>query len=300
MKRPLYERVIDRLWCEVGRVVEDRTELPGRGRQAAPEGSISGGMKWPAACAALASGRLNSRGFRRRRAVREVVETLAPSDGRHFARWLAALRPELLEDPKVRRANNWGDPIQAPGWALGTARPWSPTSLRYLAHTVWIEDAGLTGPGRLVVEVGVGFGGFGSMVAAVSGGRVLLVDLPDVEACAALQMRDCGFAEHLAGDETSNEPFCFVSNYAFTELARELQDEYIERFASRASSGLIVSNANLFASRIGGRSNQELVTALRASGVPAKIVEGATILGPSDVMCGNQIICWGGDLSRAF
>ena len=290
MKRAIHHRAIDRIWCEVGRKRENAAPLPAAASSSS--GSVSGTMLWPLACKALADGTWSSRDFRRRRAVRQVVETLAPMDGRHFARWIKSVRPSLLAHSTARAANAWGDPIQAPGWILGTAESWSPTSLRYLAHALWLEESGFTKPKGAAVEVGVGFGGLAAMMAAVSEVGTHLVDLPDVERAAKLQMKELGLEDFVASKVSPGEGFCFVSNYAFTELNRDLQDEYVERYARHAESGVIASNARIFSEGIGGRSNEKLVRRLHDAGLDARIVADSPMLGPSDRMCGNVLIWW--------
>lgn len=152
MRRTIRARVIDRLWTSMcvrrqGGGVEAAGSLP-----ASCDGSVSGTMGWPAACQALASGEIAAGGFRRMKAVREVVETLAPSDGRHFAEWIRRHDGCWLDDERVVGADDWGDPIKAWHWILGTRRAFSPTTLRYFAHAIWLRDCGYVRPGGVVVE----------------------------------------------------------------------------------------------------------------------------------------------------
>lgn len=292
MNRPIRERILDRVWVELASRMDDSTVPPESG-ETLDAGSVSSTMAWPLACAALADGIWQSSMFRRRRAVREVVETLAPSDGRYFARWIMSVRPELFEIPLVDRANNWGDPLQAPSWILGTKKPWSPTSLRYLAHALWMEMRGFTSRNATVVEVGVGYGGLGAMMAAVSGVNWVPMDLPPVLRAAEVHMKELGLDQNIRRLGQSDGMFSFVSNYAFTELSAPLQNEYIETTVRHALKGLILSNASQFASRIGGKDNQQLVTDLRKAGVDASCVWDSPLLGPSDKMFGNCVIQWG-------
>ncbi|MGD7653431.1 MAG: hypothetical protein ACQCXQ_09480 [Verrucomicrobiales bacterium] len=292
MKRPLAHRIIDRIWSEAGDRLQDPVRPPEASGDPSEVSSVSSTMEWPRACAALAAGTWTSHGFRRRKSVRQVVETLAPSDGRHFAKWIASHHPEFLNDPRVRAANDWGDPIQAPSRVLGTTRAWSPTSLRYLAHAHRLLDSRFNHARGTAVEIGVGFGGLSAMLAICHGVSTAMVDLQEVERAAALQMAELELAAHAKPNKLPEADFCLISNYAFTELPSELQDAYIDRYLRHAQSGVILSNARVFSGRIGGRSDEQLVGILQAAGVPAEIGRNPAILGPADRSCGVSLIHW--------
>jgi hypothetical protein len=293
--RPIIDRLLDRAWCEFNNRLEDRSLPPKAADGRTVAESVSGTLAWPLACAALASGAWQSKGFRRTRAVREVVETLGLTDGRYFARWIAGIAPEYLEDESIRHVNDWGNPVQAPGWSLGVQRAFSPTSLRYLAHALWLKREGLVKPNGLVVEIGVGFGGLAAMNALVSGASTVWIDLPEVERAASLMMRENGLGDFVAERTGMGRGFCLISNYAFTELSTALQDSYFDEIIRHSTSGIIVSNAEMFARGIGGRTNEHLVDSFRASGIAARIDAESPILGPSDRYLGNRVITWRDD-----
>ncbi|MCW1885150.1 hypothetical protein OKA04_10460 [Luteolibacter flavescens] len=292
MKRRFIDRLHDRLWLEWSS--RKTTDTLGESGQAGREGSVSGTMAWPDACAVLARGGGTSRGFRRERAVREVVETLGPSDGRYHARRILTAAPELLRDPRVRAVNSWGDPVLWPALLLGTPAPYSPTTLRYLSHALWLRDHGLVKQGGTIVEIGVGYGGLAAMNAIVSGARTTLADLPPVTEAAMKMLGENGLAEFAtpATDSGPDGDYCVISNYAFTELTGELQDHYIGRYLRASTSGMIVSNANVFARSIGGRDDNALVAALHAAGIPARLDPASDLLGPSDHLGGVTLITW--------
>jgi hypothetical protein len=158
MKRPLIDRIHDRLWTITGNWLDIKRPLPSVECIAAVDGSISGTMDWPRACAALASGALTSKNFRRIHAVRQVVETLGPVDGRHFARWIRDSAPGYLTDKRVAAIDAWGDPIRWPAACLGTPRAFSPTTLRFLAHALWLKKEGFVKEGKLAYQEDVQHG----------------------------------------------------------------------------------------------------------------------------------------------
>lgn len=294
MKRRILDSIHDRLWVEL----TARTGLPilagAVGHVGSAAGSISGTMAWPVACAGLVASAGGDPDFRRRQAVRDVVETLGPSDGRYHARRVKSVDAGLLDDPRVLAAASWGNPIRWPGVLLGTSRPFSPSSLRYLSHAVWLKRHGLVQPGGTVIEIGIGYGGLAAMNAIISGVRTLLVDLDPVKDAAWEYLQDLGLGHHRVAEGEKMDPgnACLVSNYAFSELSRCLQDMYMDQYFAMAAHGMIVSNAAVFAGLIGGRSDAELVDCLRARGIAARLSDDDEILGPSDYLSRVRLIWW--------
>jgi hypothetical protein len=294
MKRPLIDRIHDRLWTITGNWLDIKRPLPSVECIAAVDGSISGTMDWPRACAALASGALTSKNFRRIHAVRQVVETLGPVDGRHFARWIRDSAPGYLTDKRVAAIDAWGDPIRWPAACLGTPRAFSPTTLRFLAHALWLKKEGFVKEGGTVVEIGVGFGGLAAMNAIVSNATTIMIDLPPVAVAAMLQMRELGLGNFASNDQSKATAgdVCFISNYAFTELSREMQDAYVDEFIRHADRGVILSNASVFADHMRSRDNNQIIELLSKHGAHAKVEKNSEILCPSDRFHGNSLMHW--------
>jgi hypothetical protein len=284
----------DRLWTITGDWLDIKRPLPSVECIAADDGSISGTMDWPRACAALASGALTSKNFRRIHAVRQVVETLGPVDGRHFARWIRDSAPGYLTDKRVAAIDAWGDPIRWPAACLGTPRAFSPTTLRFLAHALWLKKEGFVKEGGTVVEIGVGFGGLAAMNAIVSNATTIMIDLPPVALAAMLQMRELGLGNFASIDHSkvTAGDVCFISNYAFTELSREMQDAYADQFIRHADRGVILSNAAVFAQHMRSRDNNQIIELLTAHGINAKLESSSTVLCQSDIRFGNALVLW--------
>ena len=294
MKRPLIDRVQDRLWTLVGNAREIKRPVSSAGSIDSADGSISGTMDWPRACAALANGTWTSKNFRRTHAVRQVVETLGPVDGRYFSKWIRDNAPEYLTDRRVAAVDTWGDPIRWPAACLGTSRAFSPTTLRYLAHALWLKREGFVMEGGSVIELGVGFGGLAAMNAIVSKATTIMVDLPPVAEAAMLQMNELGLGKFASTDhaKAAAGDVCFISNYAFTELSRDMQDTYADQFIRHADRGVILSNAAVFSSHMQSRNNAQIIDLLKANGAAAHEEKISHILCPSDQYHGNSILRW--------
>ena len=291
-RRPMTDRLQDRLWSIYSR--RRGMETSAIVAAEAAQGSISGPMAWPRACAAFANGQIDSKHFRRLRAVLEVVETLAPCDGRHHAREIRkAGHASWFDHPEIRRAAAWGDPLVWPGFMLETPQAFAPTSLRYLSHALWLNTQGFIGSKSKVIEIGVGYGGLAAMNAIVSGVNTELVDLPDVSRAAIKMLDEIGMGSATRATVQPDVPAdCVISNYAFTELSGELQDAMIERHIARSRHGMIASNASLFARQIGGRTDKEVIAELRSHGLSATAHSSHPLLSASDQACGCVMIIW--------
>lgn len=256
--------------------------------------SVSSSMPWARAAAMFSDPATPITRFRRLKAVRDVVETVGPVDGRSYARKIRSWDPNFLTNPKITELDHWGDPIRWPAILLGTPRAFSPTTLRYLATALWLKREGYVTENSHIIEIGVGFGGLASMNAIVSHAHTTMVDLPQVESLAKRMMTDLGL-----GDDCSrcNAPpptadRCFISNYAFTELSAQAQDEYLEKWIRPASKGVIISNAAMFSKSIGGRSDADLLSMLRSAGIQAKSTKSSDLFSPADFLCDVTLIHW--------
>ena len=294
MKKSLIDRIHDRLWTLITDRLTHKRQPPTSACTEHDDASISGTMDWPRACAALADETWNSANFRRTLAVRQVVETLGPVDGRHYAKWIRDNAPECLSDKRVAAIDAWGDPIRWPGTLLGTPHATSPTTLRFLAHALWLRNEGFVKDGGTVVEIGVGFGGLAAMNAIVSNARTIMIDLPSVAQAAMLQMRELGLANFASinPNEAINRDVCFISNYAFTELSPDFQDSYAQKFIRHARRGVILSNAAVFAGHMRSRNNRQIIELLDDNGIHANEDKFSDILCQSDQHHGNSILHW--------
>lgn len=291
--RRLWHRLHDRAWREYGKVLSHPVVIPAGEATVADRSSISQETPWVAACSAFAEKRIASTDFRRNSAIREIVETVGPVDGRFYAACARAWGTDWLTDPAIARIDDWGNPLRWPGQLLGTARAFSPTTLRYLATALWLRKNGYVANGSQILEIGVGFGGLAATNAIVSGTTTSLVDLPPVENAALRMLGELGLAGFgKAGAEVHPQPDLVISNYAFTELNASVQQDYLDRYLRHARRGVIVSNSAVFAGSIHGRSDEDLIAWLNAAGIPAKLARTNDLLGPSDHICAVTLIHW--------
>lgn len=289
--RTWIDRFQDRMWREVGQRLERqyRVDITRLGAGS----SISEATPWVDVCAALADGRTTSDGFRRLKAVRDIVETVGPVDGAHYAGYVAGVAPQWLDHPAVAEIDAWGKPIRCPGWILGTASAMSPTTLRYLATALWLQRVAGMETGCRIVEIGVGFGGLAAMNHLVSSATTVLVDLPEVAGAARRMHQETSLdaASTLPGADSGTTDW-IISNYAFTELSATWQDRYIDSHLRHSRHGMILSNAELFSRNIGGRNDEALLDCLHRHGIRAWIDSENDLLSPGDHLCQVKIIRW--------
>ncbi len=123
----------------------------------------------------------------------------------------------------------------------------SPTQIRYAKI---VRDVHLLFPkivGGNIVEVGVGNGGLAAQLSKYFElSRYSLVDLPEVLALTSKILTSFDVQTHfdfippleLKGIESD----LFISNYAFSELRKEIQDMYLDNLISKAKSGYMIYN----------------------------------------------------------
>jgi hypothetical protein len=294
MKKSIIDKAHDRIWRVVTERLTARMPLPADNKTLDDNSSVSAAMEWPLACTALVSGAWTTRNFRKTHAVRQVVETLGPFDGKHFAQWILDHAPEYLMDDRVIAVDTWGNPIRWPACLLRTPRAFSPTTLRYLAHALWLKKEGFVKEGGTIIEIGVGYGGLAAMNALVSKATTIMVDLDPVAKTAMRCMKELGLGEYATTDyrKATEGKACFVSNYAFTELSRELQDAYASEWIRHTDCGVILSNAAVFLDHMQSRDNKEIIEMLSTHGLAARVETNDRILCKSDHQHGNALVTW--------
>ena len=190
--------------------------------------------------------------FRRQPVYRSIVETLSAEQGAEFL--------SAIDDPLVRRlclasaaADCVGGPTTFPyeGVAL------SPTTLRYGKVLCDLQRFFPKYPRmRRIVEIGVGYGGLARLVwehhllAETMLETYVGIDLAPVAMLARRYMDLCTSGNNvifLASEDTAVEDWDLViSNYAFSELDRTLQESYLARVLENASAGYLTMNTGLW------------------------------------------------------
>jgi len=231
--------------------------------------------------------------FRRYEILRRIVETNDYFQGRQYLSNIFSLAdqdetiyPKTLSD-LVSEFDSVGSPLCYKYKTLGLA---SPLALRYLDTALEIKRLFNLKSVDLVVEIGPGFGGLALMNSRLMKVKdYWLIDLPEVvDLCSRFldEFRtDTTFRDGLGLTSKQSYFDLVISNYAFSEIKRDMQVELAELVLSRSRKGYLVWN-NLGETYMGGVTLKEFL-----SWVPNPRVLSERPLTAN----GNQIIVWGLD-----
>jgi hypothetical protein len=164
----------------------------------------------------------------------------------------------------------------------------SPTLLRYLKVYLDLEKFFGSLRNLNIVEIGIGFGGQASLIRLLSKPlSYTLYDIPPVLGLAQKfieEIEASGNFTFLDGrNPEPSDPDLVISNYAFSELNRELQDQYLQNVVLKSARGYITWN-NLSEKTLGGYSLAELIRLIPDSQIHPER--------PNTSEC-NAIIVWG-------
>lgn len=241
----------------------------------------------------VTSANLSETVFNRFRCNRDYVQILEHVSFELGLKYLNLLRDlDALVDEKtlshLRLFNEVGHPMTYP--FPGLLGQFSPTLFRYLKVSADLKA--MFGPleNLRVSEIGIGFGGQAFVNAQVLGVKeIVLFDLPEV-----LKLGNRFLGEVLSGiqfekvdgrNPIPRDSDLVISNYAFSELARGIQEDYMSKVLSRSSRGYITWN-QLSQKSLDGMSEEEFMERLPG----AKKFDEVPL-----THSGNSIIAWGMD-----
>jgi len=246
---------------------------------------------YPEFCKRAAMSNRVFKNFKRSHAYRKILEHLKEEQGNRYLDIIRHDNPSLLEPgvwSQVRENDAVGNPYTFEYPVVGTA---SPTTLRYLKVCSDLKTLFGSLDGFTVVEIGAGYGG-----------QCLLID--KLWAIAEYRMYDldpvlsllCRYLEHfllrtryvpltLNRSAAVIQPLDLViSNYAFSELPRQLQDRYLQQIILKARRGYLTMNGGKDRTMRGKLTAEELLS----------LIGGSVIL-PEEPQTGhdNYILAWG-------
>lgn len=270
------------------RTLDETTAPHRRAAPLAPQTSISDEGAYLAFCARAAADSAVFQTFRREPVYVQTLEHVTEQQGREYLRIIRRDSPHLLtEFLELCRANDrFGSPTTCEYPGIGAI---SPVTLRYLKVLSDLERHFGDLTDKRVIEIGVGYGGQCSLVLRRWRVRsYVLVDLEPALALARRYLTALGVENGLDFKPPNflvarDHDLC-ISNYAFSELARDIQDRYARLAVSSASRGYLTCNFISNLHGIDSWSRHEL----------ERLHAGAHWLPEQPITYhGNEILVWG-------
>lgn len=182
--------------------------------------------------------------FRRNPAYTTVLEHVSEEQGREYLRLLSPGGRARRNVEEAAKNDTIGNPVTM---RLDSELSISPTTLRYLKVADDVQRLFGALDGAEVVEIGVGYGGQCRILDSIFQIKsYTLVDLKPVLSLAAEFLSNFPLRctlRLMTMNELSPQPYDFaLSNYALTELSRNVQDIYFAKALRHTRSGYITYN----------------------------------------------------------
>lgn len=205
--------------------------------------------------------------FKRDPDYTRILEHTTQAQGRAYLDIVRSRYAHLLERlDRFARNDRHGDPVTYEYGALGA---WSPTTLRYIKVLGDLEAHFGDLATMDVIEIGGGYGGQCVIVDAYGGAAsYTLVDLAPCLELAGRYLEACGVegVERLTMEALPAVASydLVISNYAWSECTRAVQETYFERVLGRSARGYLTCN-EVNPERFGSFGREELLARLPAS-----------------------------------
>ncbi len=228
--------------------------------------------------------------FRRKYDYREILEHVTYAQGGSYLAKIEEKSPQnYIELVKRNKENDlFGNPYKYLYPGVGRV---SPTTLRYISTAIDIFEIIGINEDSVIAEIGVGYGGQAAILERMYGIRnYSAFDLPSVIQLSNTYLNSINSKLKFINTELSTAKNNYwdlaISNYAFSELHRDLQLSYIEQVITKSKSGYMIMNSGR--SNITGRSEGKLSLDDVRKYIPnLKVKEEIPLTGPD-----NYIIYW--------
>jgi hypothetical protein len=241
---------------------------------------------YPSLCGSASK---NSEIFKKFRSARVMVEALDHVSIEQGNAYISEILKSRLWSEKFSKTLVYIDTIGKPRkFRFRPYGTFSPTLIRYLKVYIDLEQNFGSLKNLKVAEIGIGFGGQASLIGLVDKPlSYTCYDIPPVLELAQKFTNELEIPGNFTFIDGRNpkpsSPDLVISNYAFSELNREVQDQYLKHLVLPSPRGYITWNP--FAAKIlGAHSLAELLRLIPNSQIyPEK----------PNTFEGNAIIVWG-------
>lgn len=213
----------------------------------------------------------------------EILEHVSFSLGERYLKYVQRDPSLLSHARRICDSDTIGNPTKFLYSGFGGA---SPSTLRYLKVAGDLTREFRTLNGLHVVEIGVGYGGQARVLSELFEIETYtLVDLPEVLALSERFLETAGNANSFRFVSPRElgpiDADLVISNYAFSELRREVQEEYLDFVVLGAPRGYMTYN-NITPPSFNSLTAVELARRVRGTVTPER---------PRSYP-GNQIVIW--------
>jgi putative sugar O-methyltransferase len=261
------------------------------------QSSCSDDDKYPRFCLQAANEDEIYNSFRRHPIYTSIVETVSKQVGENYFQMALSKKPELKN-----YLNNFvssekiGSPQTFP-YKYNFFSPkyfFSPTTLRYInVLSDLIQFFGNLN-GMRIVEIGGGYGGLCKIISDFY--QLKSYTLIDLYPCLQLSKRflddfSISNVEYLTEEElnSNNEYDLVISNYAFSEIRREIQDVYMNKVLQKSSRGYLLCNFKTHTWDNNQMSTEDFKQMIK----DIKSFKNNPILSKIDLACGIELLIWG-------
>lgn len=183
--------------------------------------------------------------FRRIYDYREILEHVNYDLGKKYLSIILKKNPKILVNIDEFRKN---DLIGKPRtYDFGDVGRLSPTTLRYIATALEISEKVGKSKFSNIVEIGGGYGGQASILQSLNFfQKYYIYDLPEVQVLiqkfsSRREMKNILYPNF--AEELNVEFDLVISNYAFSELPRQIQNWYLEKVILKSRNGFMIMNS---------------------------------------------------------
>jgi len=183
--------------------------------------------------------------FRRRPEYLEILEAVSESNGQSYLDEVKKMAPQLLESrEEIFKNDDWGNPIRFKYSEFGEV---APSTLRYTKVLADLYHHFDDLDGKRIAEIGVGYGGQCRLISTFSSpAEYTLIDLQPALRLAQRYLDNYALnttLRFMTMNELQSEAYDLViSNYAFTELPRNVQEVYMKKVVMESGNGYLTYN----------------------------------------------------------
>jgi len=216
---------------------------------------------YPTLCGLAASSDNVFKEFRKYEVLIQALDHVSIQQGFDYLDEVMRLEPwNKTFSSVIRHIDSIGNPNK---FKFGNYGTFSPTLIRYLKVYLEIKKELGEFDNQRVSEIGVGFGGQATLINLLSNpSSYRLFDIPPVLDLAKKFGKTIGVEDNFCYFDGRAPVPCdsdiLISNYAFSELARDVQETYLENVILKSKRGYITWN-DLSTNQLGGYSLSDLI-----------------------------------------